>query len=110
MRSPDRKTGGPGRVRCRLVQDLTLNGFRNRVGSRFEVADTDVEVECVGVRETGPHSFSVLFHGPVDVVLPQATYSFRADLEPDLAIFVVPLGPSDDVMVYEAVFARMPQR
>jgi hypothetical protein len=51
--------------------------------------------------------FSVLFKGPVSPSLQQGTYTLlQAEME-QVTLFLVPLGPRDGRMVYEAVFARL---
>lgn len=55
----------------------------------------------VGDRE----AFSVVFRGDGDLVLPQQTYSFHNDTLGDLELFIVPIGPDDKGMCYEAVFS-----
>jgi hypothetical protein len=55
---------------------------------------------------SGPRTaaFALLFHGPVAVVLPQATYRLEtADLAA-FELFIVPLGPDGQGMRYEAIF------
>lgn len=51
--------------------------------------------------------FSVLFTGPASPWLRQGTYTLFHPQMQELALFLVPLGPRDDRMVYEAVFARL---
>lgn len=56
-----------------------------------------------------PHSprpgggFRLTFRGPTTPYLPQGTYAFRFG-DAELAIFIVPLGPRDEHMQYEAIF------
>jgi ribosomal protein S18 acetylase RimI-like enzyme len=57
-------------------------------------------------------AYSLIFHGPPERFLPQATYSLRLcdehTHEPvegdDRLLFLVPIGPAQGVMRYEAVF------
>ena len=49
--------------------------------------------------------FSLLFRGPLDVVLPQRIYPLE---HPDMGrfeLFLVPIGPDAEGMRYEAVFS-----
>ncbi len=90
-------------------------GFAELIGSRFtipieeggELALTLVEVNALGSREEGGRtveSFSLIFEGPPDLLLPQGTYSFSHAQLAELVIFVVPIGPRGDVLGYEAIF------
>ena len=99
-------------------QWLTHDLFAPHVGDSFDVAlaDRDARLELSETWESqeaggpGPdgrsrQQFSLFFSGPADVVLPQGTYALRhADLG-DLDLFLVPLGPRDGGMRYEAAFA-----
>jgi hypothetical protein len=49
--------------------------------------------------------FSLFFSGPVDAMLPQGTYALRHPELGDLDVFLVPLGPRDGAVRYEAAFA-----
>jgi hypothetical protein len=49
--------------------------------------------------------FSLLFVGPADPVLPQATYVLTHATLGELAIFLVPVGRDAESVRYEAVFA-----
>ncbi len=58
---------------------------------------------------TGPNSFSLVFEGPPEPVLAQATYTFHHDELGDMQVFIVPIGPrAGDTMGYEAVFTEEP--
>ena len=48
--------------------------------------------------------FSLLFRGPEGMDLPQAIYQVAHDKLGDGEIFLVPLGPGKEGMLYEAVF------
>lgn len=65
------------------------------------------EVEEHGTRETAEREaelFSVFFLGPGEPVLPQSTYQFRNERLGEFFLFIVPLGPDDGRMRYQAVF------
>jgi hypothetical protein len=98
---------------------LTFRQFADRVGEPFRatVGDgVDVTLELVEATESdepggsGPdgqerRQFSLLFRGPAAPVLAQGTYPIRHGEFEDLRLFLVPLGPRDGAMRYEAVFA-----
>lgn len=93
---------------------LTLETFRPAVGQPFTVGDEGgAEVELIlaeaAEADARPHapgpSFSLLFHGPADPFMPQATYRFVHASLGAMEIFIVPLGRDEHSTVYEAVFS-----
>lgn len=93
---------------------LTLETFIPAVGEAFTVGgDGGAKVEFLLVEATpkdvGPHAprpaFSLLFQGPADPFLPQATYRFEHGSLGVMEIFVVPLGRDEHGTTYEAFFA-----
>jgi hypothetical protein len=95
----------------RAVQGDT---FRLKAGSDKSGAAVylDVELkEVTGFSGGRPGalrtSFSVLFHGPLSPVMPQAIYRLEHEGLGALELFIVPLGPDQaggTAMRYEAVF------
>lgn len=96
------------------MTEWTLALFADRIGDGFAVDGapegtvwTLVEAEPLG-RATSPASagaFSLVFRGARDPVFAQQTVSLHhADLGQH-AIFVVPIGRTDDGMLYQAVFS-----
>lgn len=94
--------------------------FAGRVGERFELTSPgpggSAYVELVEVTESvelggaGPggqqrRQFSLVFRGGPTAPLPQATYRLRHDDLGHLDLFLVPVGPDDVAMRYEAAFA-----
>lgn len=51
--------------------------------------------------------FSLIFTGPASPWLQQGTYTLLHPKMEELDLFLVPLGPREGRMVYEAVFARI---
>jgi hypothetical protein len=51
-------------------------------------------------------SFSLLFRGPLIPLLPQRTYRLEHEQLGPQELFLVPVGPRDGTMQYEAVFNR----
>ncbi len=97
-----------------MLEKLTEADFANHRGETFKIhygEGETLEVALVETRGLGSgqrterSAFSVLFRGgPKDQFLPQATYRLE---HPDLGaldLFLVPLGPDDQGMRYEAVF------
>ena len=50
------------------------------------------------------HSFSLLFHGPREALLPQAMDRFDNETIGSLEFMIVPLGPDEHNQRYEAIF------
>lgn len=94
--------------------DLTLATFEPLVGDGFAVqtgAGDGAPVELVlesattsGEWPGGRDPFALVFRGPPDPLLPQATYGLR---HPGLGlceIFIVPIAKNADGVAYQAIF------
>ncbi len=97
-----------------MADELTLDTFAPVVGETFIVGGAGgATVEFLLVeaapKDVGQHAprpaFSLLFHGPADPPLPQATYRFQHGSLGVMEIFIVPLGRDEHGSVYEAFFA-----
>lgn len=49
--------------------------------------------------------FSIVFRGPMEPSLPQSIYDIEHDQMGTLNLFMVPIGPDNEGMLYEAVFS-----
>jgi len=101
-----------------LPESPTPATFTPHVGTVFEIAFTDGMLELTlesvasfGTRAPRPdvpdlrtEPFSLLFLGPLQPVLPQRTWDLAHPVLGVLATFVVPIGPMNGRMRYEAVF------
>jgi hypothetical protein len=95
-----------------VLEDFTVTTFAERVGETFRVGDgaEAVEMELLEANEAPGRSeavrvpFSIVFRGPVEPVLPQRTYRFEHDALGVFELFIVPIGPDESGMQYEAVF------
>ena len=94
------------------LADLTAASFADRMKDRFTIAGGPaplelvlIEIEEFGPTPRGRNAFSIRFLGPAQPVLPQAIYALDNAAMGELRIFLVPLGPRDGGMRYEAVFA-----
>ncbi len=96
------------------MPELTENEFKRHLNTKFLIVfeDQPVELELVEVRpyrgndpeETGMERFSAFFTGPLEVQLPQHTYSMQ---HPEMGvndIFLVPVNSKGPGHRYEAVF------
>ena len=97
-----------------MSTELTLETFRPALGETFLVggeggAKVELTLAEAVPKETGSHAprppFSLLFHGPADPFLPQASYRFEHPRLGAIGIFIVPLGRDEHGTTYEAVFA-----
>lgn len=101
-----------------MPEPLNLADFHLHVGTAFTIAFSDGAldltldaVEPRGVRAPRPEipdlrtePFSLVFLGPLRPVLPQQTWDLSHPVLGTQSIFLVPIGPKDGGMRYEAVF------
>ena len=101
-----------------MPESPTPATFTPHVGTVFEITFTDgileltlASVASFGTRAPRPdvpdlrtEPFSLLFLGPLHPVLPQRTWGLAHSSLGALEIFLVPIGPKDGRMRYEAVF------
>jgi hypothetical protein len=85
--------------------------FTIRVDESSSFSMTLIEVSPLPERSPGTGTapmtrapFSLVFRGPKESVLSQRIYSFEHESLGELDIFIVPIGPDDEGMRYEAVF------
>jgi hypothetical protein len=95
-----------------VLETFTVDTFAGRVGETFRVHDDsgDLEMQLASAettserRGTGRAPFSLVFVGPLEPVLPQRIYPFEHDGLGAFELFIVPIGPNESGMQYEAVF------
>lgn len=110
----------------RSLETVTAEDFAEVKGSRFRlmiepprserpvVFEFDLAAVTPGSGPSGAfrQPFTVLFHGPIQPVLPQGIYRLEHDKLGVLELFIVPVGPDEPsgpgarptAMRYEAVF------
>lgn len=96
------------------MRQLSLPAFQAALRTRFRLPRQSgsnielllVEARVVGTKLAGGEcrSFSILFHGPADPLLPQQTYSLEHDVLGTFDLFIVPVGRDINGCRYEAVF------
>jgi len=95
-----------------MLEHLTAADFSPHLGDRFRLhADdaTTLDAELIEVEEGEPAgsdraSFSLVFRGPSEPMLPQRIYRFDHDELGTLEIFIVPIGADEAGVRYEVVF------
>ena len=95
----------------RSLASLTAEDFRPLVGTRFRVGAGPIASELIEVNEldgtAGPglrSPFSLVFRGPLEPFVPQGIYRLEHGQLGELDLFLVPIGPDQAGMRYEAVF------
>jgi hypothetical protein len=94
---------------------LTVDDFAATVGSPYacdsgatgtiELVLASATPAAAAATGAPREPFSLLFVGPADPALAQATYLLTHAVLGELAVFLVPVGRDADGMRYEAVFA-----
>ena len=92
------------------MRELTIDDFARLAGQavRVDAANGSTQLRVVEVQELPGAArvaggFRVEMHGPLQSMLPQGTYLFHMSPQPT-QIFIVPVGPGEGIMRYEAVF------
>ncbi len=99
-----------------MLEEFTNQTFDPLLGQRFEVVPTHghpfvMELTECRLSATPPpdvlhrHPFSLLFHTRRDVIVPQQICRLRNPRLGEFPLFIVPLGPDERGMRYEAVVA-----
>lgn len=100
-----------------MLESFTAGTFTERHGETFRIRVDDssafdaelIEVSVAGDDRAGTESrrtpFSLVFRGPKEIVLPQRIYNLEHAELGTFELFLVPIGPDDVGMRYEAVFA-----
>jgi len=94
-----------------MLDQLSSKDFAAHLHTIFRVeTPATLELELAEVRDNSNaqiEQFSVLFTGPASPWLAQGTYALHHPQMGQLDLFMVPLGPRGEHMVYEAVFSRL---
>ena len=92
------------------MQDLSLAFFTAHQGAQFVVAGSGVVLRLATVKPAGmpgyarAEAFSLIFEGPAQPRLAQATLHLRNEAVGEFDIFLVPVGANAETTSYEAVF------
>ena len=100
-----------------MVENFDASTFSERGGEPFRLhcddgSTLDLELASVAPGPAPPSDagrqrapFSIVFRGPLEPVLPQRIYGFEHDELGSFELFIVPIGPDEAGMQYEAVFS-----
>jgi hypothetical protein len=94
-----------------VAELLTKEAFAENLNTKFRIpmqSSSAAELELIEVVEARSTSrqqqFSVFFRGPLEYLLPQATYHMEHEKMGAMDLFIVPVGREQDGFRYEAVF------
>jgi hypothetical protein len=99
-----------------MLESFIAEMFAGRIGQQFRFradANTAMQVELIDARVLGSSAaadptrrkpFAILFRGPMTPVWPQRIYRVEHDAMESFDLFVVPVGPKNGGMEYEAIF------
>lgn len=97
-----------------MLETFTIDTFRPHLGEIFRVivGDEQMRVKLTEVTPWGPEAskgrprvpFSLVFHTLPEAIVPQAIYRVESDAMEPMDLFLVPIGPDERGMRYEAVF------
>lgn len=95
-----------------MLESFTVETFSGRLGEPFRVyPDTSTPLEVELVSATGSEEstadgrpFSIVFRGPIGTPLPQRIYRMEHAGIGSFELFLVPIGPDAEGLLYEAVF------
>ena len=95
-----------------MLEDFTVHTFSEHLGGTFRVhpdGSDPLDLELISASELGEGAgrgrpFSIVFRGGGDAVLPQRTYKMEHDQIGSFELFIVPIGPDERGLRYEAIF------
>ena len=93
-----------------MSEGLTSRDFAPHLHTRFRVAElTEYELELAEVSDSTNaqlEQFSLIFTGVASPWLNQGLYKLAHSQMPECELFLVPIGPDEKGMRYEAAFSR----
>jgi hypothetical protein len=100
-----------------MAATLEHEVFSRYLNTNFRIyigESNTIEAEMREVSElllsAGQERFAIVFRGPKQPFLPQASYRFEHDEMGEFILFIVPIRQDDHGIYYEAVFNRMRKR
>jgi hypothetical protein len=96
-----------------MLEQWTSQDFAPHLHTIFRIGSPSaVELELTEVVDRSNariDQFSLLFGGPLFPMLGQGTYMLEHTRMGEISLFLVPLGPRNAQMIYQAVFTRLIQ-
>ncbi len=93
-----------------MLETFTVGRFSEHLGSSFRLYPDDSNalgldlVSATGLGESTGRPFSIVFRGPRDAPLPQRIYRMEHEEIGAFDLFLVPIGPDEKGLRYEAIF------
>jgi hypothetical protein len=100
-----------------MLESFTVETFSGHVGETFRIhpdISNPLDVELISATSLGEESesagsdrrqpFSIVFRGPRNLLLPQRIYRMAHAEIGSFELFLVPIGPDEKGLQYEAVF------
>ena len=98
-----------------MLENFSIETFSEHLGSTFRVhteASEPFNFELISATVLGGSTgeemprqpFSIVFRGPGDVLFPQRIYRMEHDKIGSFELFLVPIGPDEKGLRYEAIF------
>ena len=97
-----------------MLAQLKPTGLAEYVGTEFEVFDDPSKLFCLTLTEIvervkteRQEVFSIYFHGPTNLFMPQGMHKLRQTQLGEFEIFLVPVAQDKDGFQYEAAFNHL---
>ena len=93
-----------------MVENFRVGTFSGHLGTSFRIYPDDSStldlglVSATELNEGSERPFSIVFRGPRDPLLPQRIYRMEHEEIGAFEIFLVPIGPDEEGLLYEAIF------
>jgi hypothetical protein len=95
-----------------MLEQLRLEDFSGKIGEKFQLrldSGETAEIELIEAAGTGGNPlkrppFSIVFRVPEDAIHEQKIYRLEHAELGEMDLFLVPLGPGETGMRWEAVF------
>lgn len=97
-----------------MLDSVTLTSFVDCLGTVFrldagealslELTLIEAEATRFSSQADSSPAFSLIFRGALQPILPQQIYKFEHDRLGTLEMFIVPIGPDNQGMRYQAIF------
>ncbi len=117
VRSRSKGQEGSRQVERAKLETFTIETFSGHLGGTFRIyagSGEPLELELISATGLGGspeggasgrrQPFSIVFRGPGDILLPQRTYWVEHEQIGSFDLFLVPIGPDEKGLCYEAIF------